>query len=137
MEYKNGVLYYTKGKANQRLLNKVRYNFYVLDGVYADVTKKIQILYQLTHPRTREIVYLMEEYDPTSKKFDDIMGTVFYTLESNLIRKVCLDDFKELSFSAEVYEGVNGVEIDWQTAVPEEATMSQTYKWYEAIGLVD
>ena len=137
MEYRKDFLFYANGKVDNRLLTKIRYDFYVVDAVYSDVTKTVQILYELTHPHTNEVSYLLENYEPLSKKFDNVMGTVFYTLECTPIKKVCLDDFIELIFSAELYDGVNGLEIDWQTATPLESTTSQTFELFEAIGMTN
>ena len=137
MEYRKDFLFYANGKVDERLLTKIRYDFYVVDAVYSDVTKTVQILYELTHPHTNEDSYLLENYEPLSQKFNDVMGRVFYTLECSPIKKVCLDDFKELTFSAELFNGVNGIEIDWQTARPIEATMSPTFELFDAIGMTD
>ncbi len=123
--------YYTKGKIDERLADKIRYDFEVVDAFYSPEVKKIQVLYKLFHPHTEETYSLLEEYAPESRDLREAMDRTFYPLECSKIKKVNPEDFIGLSFSAELYYHNGQLVIDWETVFPEESAMSEMYEHRE------
>ena len=124
-------IFYTKGKTDKRLIDRIRYDFLILDVICSPMVGKVQLLCQLSHPHKDEKYFFLEELVPYSEEFHKAMDRAFYPFECGLIKKVCPENFIGLEFSAELFHHHDNLCIDWDTVFPIESTMSDMFEQYD------
>lgn len=129
-------LFCTQGEADKRLRTDVEYTFTVEAVQYSDITKTVQFMFKVEHPRTYEKLYFFEEYQPLSQRFKKFLDRLCYIGESSLSKKVCLEDVERIAFFAKFKYVKDTLCIDLDTAWADISVMSSMFDKYDEIGLI-
>ena len=125
MKSEKNFLFFTAGKVDEALKPNISYSIEVVDAEYSLALNKVQIVYSAFDWESDSIGYLLEEYDPTSTKFNKVVNTAIYVVEGSAIKKVCVGDFIGCAFNAELTFESGVPEINWSTIEPIESCISK------------
>lgn len=121
MKTNNQFLFFTKGQVDESLKKDIVYAIDVVDAAYSPVLNKVQVLYSATDWDTNLKGYMLEEYDPMSEKFKEILNTAFYISEDAPAKKICIEEFRGCWFFAKLTFESGVPAIDWKTVDPRTA----------------
>ena len=127
----NDFLFFKRGVKNEAFDVSSEYCIEILDADFSPLLGKVQLFVQIRTLDYDHVGFILEELDPLSSKFDDVLKLMLYPTECHQIVKIKIHDFIGLrGFASLSYTGTSW-SINWDSFDPEESGVSELNEFYE------